>query len=144
MALPSILTHGAAGLDADPAIQYNTPVSQTDYRLPRGRRLRNKKDIDRAFRRGRSASVELLRVHAAKNGRTESRVAISCPRRIGSSVARNRWKRLIREAFRLNRESLGSGLDIVVVPLKGPRGVKRQDVEASLRQAVRKIRSRGT
>jgi ribonuclease P protein component len=115
----------------------------TDRRLSRDRRLRRKAEIDRVFRRGRSGSDALLRVHAISNGLPESRLGISCPRKVGSSVARNRWKRLIREAFRLNREALGPGLDVVVVPLRPPGSFKRQDVERSLTAIVGRIRRRG-
>ena len=113
-----------------------------DRRLTRERRLRRKAEIDRVFRRGRSASDALLRVHALTSGGPDSRVGISCPRKLGSSVARNRWKRLIREAFRLNREGLGSGLDLVIVPLRPPAGLKRQDVEKSLVGIVTQLKRR--
>lgn len=122
---------------------YNAPMAAPDQGLPRDRRLRKKPEIDRAFRKGRSSSDDLLRVHAVRGRGEETRVAVSCPRRMGSSVARSRWKRLIREAFRLNRESLGPGMDLVVVPLKPPKGVKRQDVERSMIKAVERIRRRG-
>jgi ribonuclease P protein component len=34
-------------------------------------------------------------------------------------VVRNRWKRAIREAFRLTREGLPKGVDLVVIPRRG-------------------------
>ncbi len=37
-------------------------------------------------------------------------------KKIGNAVQRNRWKRRLREAFRLNREKLPSGFDLVVLP----------------------------
>ncbi len=113
-----------------------------DERLTRERRLRKKREIDRVFRRGRSGSDELLRIHAFKGDGPDARLGISCPRKVGSSVARNRWKRLIREAFRLNRRALGPGIDLVVVPLKPPGSLKRQDVERSLLGIVDRMRRR--
>jgi ribonuclease P protein component len=52
------------------------------------------------------------------------RLGISASRRLGGAVVRNRWKRLLREAFRLSRSQLPAGIDLVVIP--------RQDVEPTL------------
>ena len=46
----------------------------------------------------------------------ETRLGISMSRRVGSAARRNRIKRLLREAYRLNRHSWPSGLDLVIVP----------------------------
>ncbi len=62
-----------------------------------------------------------------------SRLAISIPGRVvRKSVERSRWKRLIREAFRLNKEKIVAGMDIVAVPSRVPGDLTRQDVEAAL------------
>ena len=37
-------------------------------------------------------------------------------RRVGGAVVRNRWKRLLREAFRLSQSQLPAGLDIIAIP----------------------------
>ncbi len=69
-----------------------------------------------------------------------TRLAISVPRKSGGSIQRNRWKRLIREAFRLNQNGIGPGLDMVVVPQGPPGELKRGDVEDALMEAVRALR----
>lgn len=43
-----------------------------------------------------------------------SRIGLSVPGRVGTNVKRNRIKRRIREAFRLNREKMPEGLDFVI------------------------------
>jgi len=49
------------------------------------------------------------------NGLAYSRLGLSVPRRIGSSVTRNRVKRRLREAFRLSQHDRPIGYDLVVV-----------------------------
>lgn len=51
---------------------------------------------------------------ARANGLARTRLGLSVGRRVGGATVRVRAKRLIREAFRLERATLPPGLDIVV------------------------------
>src|SRR3954469_15834623 len=83
-------------------------------------RINDPADFRRAFERKRSASSPAMVVHGAENGRDHPRLGISVGRkRIRSAAARNRVKRLLREAFRLSKAELPAGVDLVVVP-RGP------------------------
>ena len=46
---------------------------------------------------------------------TQSRIGISVSKKVGNSVVRHHLARLVRESFRLNRDTLEEGLDIIVV-----------------------------
>ena len=66
---------------------------------------------------GRSAASDgCLLVFGGTNGLPHPRLGLSVSRKVGNAVARNRWKRLIREAFRLTRAGLPNGIDLVVIP----------------------------
>ena len=45
----------------------------------------------------------------------DTRIGISVSKKVGNSIVRHRLTRLIRESFRLHRDILETGLDIVVV-----------------------------
>lgn len=79
-------------------------------------RIRRGADFRRAYERRRSVADERIVVYGYANGLPHSRLGISASRRIGGAVVRNRWKRLLRETFRLTRSQLPTGIDLIVIP----------------------------
>ena len=61
---------------------------------------------------------QLLVVNMASNGLAFSRIGVSIGRAQGNAVVRNRIKRLVREAFRLNQLGMPCGFDILVTMSK--------------------------
>ncbi len=60
-----------------------------------------------------------LVVFGHANGLSHPRLGLSVSRKVGGAVVRNRWKRLLREAFRLTRPQLPAGIDLIVIPRAG-------------------------
>ncbi len=61
-------------------------------------------------------------VYVLGNDCGTNRLGISASKKIGNSVVRHRLTRLVREAFRINSQSIKKGFDVVAVvrePLKG-------------------------
>jgi len=54
-----------------------------------------------------------------ENRRDITRLGITVSKRVGDSVKRNRIKRLIREFFRLNKQQIPRGYDVIIIALKG-------------------------
>lgn len=103
--------------------------------------LRRPMDFRRVYERRRSASDRWLIVYACENGLPHRRFGMSVSRKVGSAVVRNRLRRLYREAFRLTRDSLPSGLDIVVIP-RGNDEPSLEELKRSLPRLLDQIARR--
>jgi ribonuclease P protein component len=78
--------------------------------------LRRPADFQAVYDRRRSAADETLVVYARENGLPFSRVGLSVSRKFGGAVVRNHIRRLMREAYRLGKEELPTGFDLVLIP----------------------------
>ena len=87
----------------------------TDHRFPKRRRLLSKKDFERVFAKRQSVSDRWLVLYGATNELGNARLGLTVSRKLGGATVRNRWKRLLREAFRLKQHELPR-LDLVCIP----------------------------
>jgi ribonuclease P protein component len=79
-------------------------------------RLSRSAEFERVYRQGRSTANRHLVLYAFPNPSTqEPRLGLSVSRKVGGAVARNRIKRLLREAFARHEQELSPGQDLVVV-----------------------------
>ncbi len=86
--------------------------------LPRARRLRDGRDFRRVRNEGRSWSVPLLVLQAARRPDgpdNRTRIGVVAGKRVGGAVVRNRVKRRVRESVRLRYDRLERGWDIVFI-----------------------------
>lgn len=95
------------------------PQLRVEYSFTKADRLLRKVEFDAVFAARRSRSDAHLVVYALPNGQSLSRLGLVVGRRVGNAVVRNRWKRLIREAFRLCGHQMPKGVDLVVLPRGG-------------------------
>ncbi len=112
--------------------------ASTKKTLPASARVKRSQEIDKLYRRGRRARGRLMRLHVRESDTGRSRLAISVPRRLCGAVQRNRWKRMIREAFRLHQDQFGP-VDVLAIPNVPPDGLKRQDVDHALLGLMKRV-----
>ena len=79
-----------------------------------------------------------MTVFVLPNDGAVTRLGVAATRKIGSSVDRNRAKRLAREVFR--RHKLDAGLDIVIVPRREMLDAAFASLEADYHAAVERGR----
>jgi len=98
-------------------------VRPTDESFPKGLRIRKRAEYLEIQRSGTAVHGRVLIgiVRRAQGGGT-ARLGITTTRKLGSAVARNRVRRLVREAFRRNRGALPAGADVVVVAKRAAAG----------------------
>ena len=86
-----------------------------DRRFRWRERVRLRADFARVFDLKCRVSDTAMIVYIAPNGLAWSRLGRSVSERIGNAVVRNYVRRRSREAFRLQKDRLPKGLDIVCV-----------------------------
>lgn len=108
--------------------------------FPPDLRLRTQADFDRVFAAKVRAADGRILLFAVRNGTPHTRLGLVVSRKQGNSVKRHRLKRRLREAFRLVRPELPTGLDLVAIP----QGAESSsgDYQASLQRLVRKLSAR--
>ncbi len=99
-------------------------------RFPSEFRLKKKADFKRVYESGTKRVGRYFTMFVLPTEK-EGRIGIVVSRKFGKAVERNRVKRLIREAYRLNRVRF-AGMDIVVIPRESCKGKDGKAIEHAL------------
>ena len=77
--------------------------------------LKKNSDFRRLYSKGKSAVTPFMVVYCRRNGLDHNRVGYTVSTKLGHAVVRNRVRRRIRELYRLNRDKMRPGWDVIVV-----------------------------
>ena len=94
--------------------------------------LKKNKDFLSVYRNGKSYANKYLVMYVLENNTNQNRLGISASKKIGNSVVRHRFCRLVRESYRLHEEIFNSGLDIVVLARQSAKDASYHDIESAL------------
>lgn len=84
------------------------------------------------MRKGVRYNTPHFHIRVLRNPLGITRLGITASRKVGKACARNRIKRRLREYFRLNRDKMPPGADIVFIASQGAAALKTKQFFAEL------------
>ena len=99
--------------------------------------LKKNDDFRTVYKKGVSYANKYLVMYVMvnnhkKNNQPINRLGISISKKVGNSVVRHRFCRLVRESYRLHEKVFNSGLDIVVVARASAKECTYAQIESAL------------
>ena len=94
--------------------------------------LKKNNDFQNVYKNGKSYANKYLVMYVLENNTEKNRLGISISKKVGNSVVRHRFARLVRESYRLHENIFNSGLDIVVVARKSASAAGYAEIDSAL------------
>lgn len=101
-------------------------------------KLKKNYEFARVFRRGKRRPGRYISLHYRRNNLPYNRVGFTTVRHFGNAVARNRMRRLMREAYRSLAPELSSGYDIILMGIRKDDNSDFRKILTDLERALRK------
>ncbi len=102
------------------------------HSYPKYLRVRKRRHYQRIAQQAKRHVGQLVIIEARSTKNSYSRLGITASRHYGKAIQRNRFKRIVREAFRLCRGQLLPGLDLNIKPRQAAQKAKTTDVIAEM------------
>ena len=99
------------------------------FELNKSEILRGKKDFNAVHNRGKSFANHALVLLVVRDEQFNGKVGFAAGKKLGGAVVRNRVKRLLREAYRLNKNFLRRDCGMILVGRKFLVTAKFKDAE---------------
>ncbi|KNZ42557.1 ribonuclease P protein component [Acetobacterium bakii] len=96
--------------------------------------LKKQNDFNRVFKTGEVFGNKTFVMYYLKNGSEANRLGIVVSKKVSKkAVVRNKIKRRIKEAYRLNEDSFAMGFDIIIIAKGSCQEEKYNNMEKSLK-----------
>ncbi len=96
-------------------------------------------EFRRIYRKGKSVVTPSVVVYCQKNRKGNSRLGITVSTKLGHAVVRNRVRRRLREIYRLNRDRMKPGYDLIVVARVRAAHQTYQKIESAYLTALEEL-----
>ena len=110
------------------------------FRLSKSEIFRGKHDFNAVHNRGRSFTNHALILLIVRDERYNGKVGFAAGKKLGGAVVRNRVKRLMREAYRLNKNSLRRDFGMILVGRKFLTTAKFKDAQKAFLDLCRRAK----
>ena len=125
------------GSPPDPVSPNGVWEGKSDQGLRLPERLRRQAEFNRVYKEGTSLAGSLLVLFVLASSELSRKAGFVAGRKVGNAVARNRAKRLLREAYRHHKKSIPeTGYHLVFVARHGCDQAAYQDVVQELRRLL--------
>jgi ribonuclease P protein component len=109
--------HGKRAKDRQPPASSRTQALDHSVKFPKTARILLKRHFQRIMKAGTKLSGFHIMIHYRAHSLARPRLGITVSKKHGKAHERNRFKRVVREAFRHCQHSLPQDIEINVMPL---------------------------
>lgn len=100
--------------------------------------LKKNKEFKRIFTKARWIKGKNIIVYFISNNQESNNLGIAVSKKTGTSVQRNRIKRLIRECYRLNENKISLGYNIVILWKSIQKDISFKELEKDFIETITK------
>ncbi|MFC2049113.1 ribonuclease P protein component [Chlamydiota bacterium] len=109
-----------------------TLTTQSPFAFPKAVRLLGAHQFRRVNKYGKTTGGKYLTIQVCVSKNSSLKLGLTVSRKYGDAVRRNRFKRLVREAFRLSQHSLPPRLHLNIRPTAAASGATLSEIREEL------------
>jgi len=117
---------------------FGIALGRQEGTLRREYSLRRNKEFRYVYRRGKSVSDKFFVLIYVKTKTPHLKVGFSVSKKLGNSVARNRIRRQMKEAFFSMLDAVNKKSLLVFVPREGARGLPYEDILSRMSKLLKR------
>ncbi len=102
--------------------------------------IKENRDFRRMYSKGKSVVNNAFAIYVRKNCIERNRLGLTVGTKVGKAVCRNRVRRLIRESYRLQEDTIKLGYDIVIVARVKAGHLSFWQVDESIKELFAKLK----